>query len=63
MTGEDLIIEAAAHILSRSCGDAHVALRRAFWIASRCEHCGKPRNCDERVRCSNCNRVAIRRPL
>jgi hypothetical protein len=42
MTGEDMIIEAAAALLKEQSITALTELRQAFWIAGRCEGCGAP---------------------
>lgn len=68
MTGEDGIIQAAALLLE--CGGPTLnlmgtadGLRRAFWIADRCVHCGSVVGTSEEgegaLRCSSCNKLAI----
>lgn len=61
MTGEDMIIEAAARVLRESRDDEHVGLRRVFWIAGRCEHCGAPHRNDGSMRCPSCKRIIVNR--
>lgn len=66
MTGEDMIIKAAAKVLSESpTRVAHVReLREAFWVAGRCESCGEDVQ-DVHVRtpptCGSCGIVVINR--
>ena len=61
MTGEDMIIEAAAELLRNCRLDEHMELRRVFWIAGRCEHCGHPVVSDGNLRCYDCGRPIINR--
>jgi hypothetical protein len=61
MSGEDMIIEAAAKILRESRYDEHMDLRRSFWIAGRCEHCGAPHLGDGSLHCHNCKREIVNR--
>jgi len=68
MTGEDEIIEAAAALLQHGWpapGDgttAADALRRAFWLADRCAHCGSVVTRIEAVP-GQCGRCGKRPPL
>lgn len=61
MTGEEMIVCAAAKLLREAKFDEHMELRKVFWIAGRCEHCGSTYPQDGNLRCSNCERPIINR--
>ena len=56
MTGEDMIVKAAARLLREARDDEHMELRHVFWIAGYCEHCGEPHCNDGKMRCPGCKR-------
>ena len=61
MTGEDMIIKAAAKLLHDARNDEHADLRLAFWIAGYCENCGAPHFCDGKMMCPNCRHAIVNR--
>ena len=61
MTGEDMIIVETAKLLRESKDSEYPELRKVFWIAGRCEHCGSTYPQDGLLRCSNCERAIINR--
>lgn len=61
MTGEDMIIVEVAKMLREAPLDAFPELRKVFWIAGRCEHCGAATVSDGRQTCIECKRPIINR--
>ena len=61
MTGEDMIIQAVAQLLREAKLSDHSELRKVFWIAGRCEHCGAPTVSDGRLTCRSCGRPIVNR--
>jgi uncharacterized CHY-type Zn-finger protein len=61
MTGEQMIIEAAAAVLRASPFGSWPELRKAFWIAGYCEHCAAAVKSDGLQVCPECQRPIVNR--
>ena len=51
-----MIIRAAARMLREAKLSEYTELRKVFWIAGYCEHCGAPHVCNGLNTCAECGR-------
>jgi hypothetical protein len=59
MTGEDMIIRAVARMLREAKLSEHAELRKVFWIAGYCEHCGAAHVSNGSGVCAECGRALV----